>query len=69
LEVALTARSLEQAKENMRVSTDLYNAGMETLANYLEAQTVWQCAWMEHINAQTRQRFNLTYYLKAVGKL
>ncbi|MDR2805939.1 MAG: TolC family protein [Dysgonamonadaceae bacterium] len=69
LEVKLTARSLEQAHENMRVSGDQYTAGMETLANFLEAQTVWQRAWMESINAKTRQRLNQTYYLKAAGKL
>ncbi|WP_163219819.1 TolC family protein [Bacteroides sp. 224] len=67
LEVELTSRSLQQAEENMRVSKDRYDVGMETLANYLESQTVWQQAWMEHINAQTRQQLNLTYYKKAVG--
>ena len=69
LEVQLTARSLEQAQENMKVSGDQYEAGMETLADYLEAQTVWQRAWMEHINAKARQRFHQTYYLKAAGQL
>ncbi|MCL1937313.1 MAG: TolC family protein [Candidatus Azobacteroides sp.] len=69
LEVQLTARSLEQAQENMKISGDQYAEGMETLANFLEAQTVWQRAWMENINAKTRQRFNQTYYLKAAGKL
>jgi outer membrane protein TolC len=69
LEVELTVRSLKQAEENMRVSKDLYDAVMETLADYLEYQAVWQQAWAEHIKAQTRQRFNLTYYQKAAGKL
>lgn len=69
MEVELTAHSLNQAHENMKMSADMYNAGMETLANYLEAQTIWQRAWMEHINAQTRQRLNQTYYLKTAGKL
>ena len=69
LEVRLTARSLEQAQENMKVSGDQYAEGMETLANYLEAQTVWQRARTEHINAQTRRRLNHTYYLKAAGIL
>ena len=68
LEVRLTARSLEQAQENMKVSGDQYTAGMESLADYLEAQTVWQRAWTEHINAKARQRFNQTYYLKATGQ-
>ncbi len=69
LEVQLTRHSLVQAQENMRVSEDRYKTGMETLTDYLEAQTAWQRAWTEHINALTRFRLNQTYYLKAVGKL
>jgi len=69
LEVQLTVRSLEQAQENMKVSGDQYNVGMESLADFLEAQAVWQRAWAEHINAKTRQRLNQTYYLKAAGIL
>lgn len=69
LEVGLTTNSLRQAEENMRVSADKYAEGMETLADYLESQTVWQRALQEHINAKTRQRLNQTYYLKAIGEL
>jgi outer membrane protein TolC len=69
LEVDLTARSLEQAEENMRLSGQQYEAGMETLSAYLEARTVRQQARTEHINALTRQRLNQTYFLKAAGKL
>ncbi len=69
LEVELTTLSLEQAYENMRISGEQYEGGMETLANYLEAQTVWQRAYLENINAKSRQRLNQTYYLKAAGVL
>ena len=69
LEVALTLRSLEQAEENMKTSRNQYEAGMEILANYLEAQTLWQQAWMELINAKIAQRLNETYYLKSSGGL
>jgi outer membrane protein TolC len=69
LEVALTARSLEQAEENKKVSGLQYDAGMETLSNYLEAQTTWQQAHTEYINALARRRLNETYYLKAAGRL
>jgi outer membrane protein TolC len=69
LEVALTLRSLEEAEENMKTSRNRYEAGMETLANYLEAQTLWQQAWMEMVNAKIEQRLNVTYYLKATGGL
>lgn len=69
LEVALTLRSLEQAEENMKTSRNQYEVGLETLANYLEAQTLWQQAWMEMINAKISQRLNETYYLRATGRL
>ncbi|MDR1416758.1 MAG: TolC family protein [Prevotellaceae bacterium] len=69
LEVELTARSLEQAEENMKLSELQYEGGMETLSGYLETQTVWQRTRMDYINALTHQRLNQTYYLKAAGKL
>ncbi|MDR0756380.1 MAG: TolC family protein [Tannerella sp.] len=67
LEASLTARALEQTEENMKTSRNHYEAGMETLAGYLEAQTLWQQAWMDMIDAQIRQRLNETYYRKARG--
>jgi len=69
LEVQLTTRALAHAQENMKMSSDQYDAGMESLADLLEAQTVWQRAWMEHVNAKARQRIHHTCYLKATGQL
>jgi outer membrane protein TolC len=69
LEVELTIRSLQQAEKNMKVSADKYNEGMETLADYLESQTVWQRAWSELIRAKTLSRLFETRYLKAAGRL
>lgn len=69
LEVALTTKSVEQAKENMEVSKERYTAGMETLANYMEAQTVWQSAMSTLITAKASLNLSKTKYLKAVGKL
>ncbi|MDR1781078.1 MAG: TolC family protein [Tannerella sp.] len=68
-EVRLTARALEQAEENLRASRDHYEAGMETLADYLEAQTLWQQAWLDNINAIIKQRLNDTYRQRAAGEL
>lgn len=69
LEVELTIKSLRQAEENMKVSADRYNEGMEMLADYLEAQTVWQHAWSELIRAKTLFRLSETQFLKAAGRL
>jgi outer membrane protein TolC len=69
VEVRLMRRSMQQAEENMNLSKSQYEAGMETLSNYLESQTVWQRSYVEHINAIARQQLNRTYYHKAAGML
>lgn len=69
LETELTTSSLAQAEENMNVSRQQYEAGMETLADYLEAQTVWQKAASDHINAKASLQLSQTNYLKAAGRL
>ncbi len=68
-EVEYTKKSLETASKNVKLSRDLYDVGEETLANYLEAQTLWQKAWAEHINAQAMLQINNTKYLKGIGVL
>lgn len=69
LEVMLTSKSVEQAEENMRLSKDRYTAGMETLADYMEAQTMWQNASSTHIAAKASLYLYKTKYLKATGQL
>ncbi len=67
LEVALTVKSLTQAEENMTESGNRYTAGMETLADYLESQALWQKAQSDLIEARTGERLAYTKYLKAAG--
>ncbi|SMO38098.1 Outer membrane protein TolC [Saccharicrinis carchari] len=69
LEVILTAKSVEQALENMEMSKDRYENGMETLADYMEAQAMWQNAMSMHIGAKAALNLAKTKYLKATGKL
>lgn len=69
LEVALTVKSVAQAEENRTESGNRYQAGMETLADYLEAQALWQKAQSDLIEARARQRVSYTKYRKATGQL
>ena len=69
LEVTLTSKSVEQALENMEMSKDRYDAGMETLADYMEAQTMWQNAVSTNISAKAALNLSKTKYLKAPGRL
>ncbi|MDR2562585.1 MAG: TolC family protein [Prevotellaceae bacterium] len=69
LEVAMTDKALLQAKENLEMSKNHYEAGMENISDYIEAQTVWQNAESEHIIAKTKLEIAKTEYLRTVGKL
>lgn len=67
--VKLTHKSLAQAEENLQVSKNRFEVGMETVTNYMEAQAQWQKAWSDWIDARTALRLSETYYLKATGRL
>ena len=69
LEVELSTKSVEQALENMEVSKERYNAGMETLSDYMEAQAMWQNAMSTLVSAKASLNLSKTKYLKATGRL
>ncbi len=69
LEVQLSEESVAQAEENMRLSGNQYNAGMETLAEHLEAQALWQRAMSELTASRSKHRIAYTQYLKSKGEL
>lgn len=69
LEVALTCEALKQAEENMRLSRSQYDNGMETLADYLESQAIWQQSMSNYYTAKSLQRTTYTHYLKCKGEL
>lgn len=68
IEVALLETSLNQAEENMRQSCNNYTQGMETIANYLESQAMWQNAMSELTQAKSALRIAYVYYQKTAGK-
>jgi outer membrane protein TolC len=60
---------LGQAEENLRVMTDRYNASMCTLTDLLDAQSQWQQAESNLIEARTQYKIYETEYRRAVGTL
>lgn len=58
-----------QADENLRVMTGRYGNGLCTLTDLLEAQSSWQQAHSNLIEAKTQYKIYETEYLKAVGEL
>lgn len=69
LEVEMTSEALGQAEENLKTSSEQFEVGLETLTEHLEAQTMWQRAWAQFIQAKADLHINETHYLKASGQL
>ena len=65
-----TAESgLRQADENLRVMCNRYAAAMSPLTDLLDAQSQWQQAQSNLIEAQTQYMIYRTDYLRATGQL
>jgi outer membrane protein TolC len=69
LEVSLTDKLLSEAEENLRTSGREYELGLETLTDYMEAQTLWQQAVADKVDARCRLFLAGTKYRKAAGTL
>lgn len=67
--VETALRGEGQATENLRVMRDRYAAGMCTLTDLLDAQSQWQQARSNRIEAQTQYKINETEYLRVTGRL
>lgn len=67
--VKMNSKALEQAHENVKISTDQYQVGLENLTALLEAQAQWQEAWSQWINAKASLQLSASAYLKAIGQL
>jgi outer membrane protein TolC len=51
------------------LSSKQYEAGMETLSDHLEAQTLWQQACANQVDAHCQLYLSHIKYLKASGQL
>jgi len=66
--IGMTENALIQADENVRVSSENYKIGMENITNLMEAQTEWQKAYNNYIDAKTDFKIKESYYLKITNK-
>ena len=69
LELDITRKSTLQAEENMKMSRQQYEVGLEPLSDYLEAQALWQTARANEIEARYQNLLAYMKYLKAKGEL
>ncbi|MGM9842750.1 MAG: TolC family protein, partial [Muribaculaceae bacterium] len=69
LEIELAKSTVYAADENLRSSTKQYQAGMESLSDNLEAQTLWQQAHATLIEAHATLFLRTIEYLRANGTI
>ena len=67
--IQISSDALYHAEENLRISRNNYELGMETITSLLLAQTQWQQASSELIDAMADFRIKETEWLKTIGKL
>lgn len=69
LRVEMATEAQKQADENLRISKNNYETGLEILPNLLEAQAQWQSAHNELIDSKTDYKMKESAWLKATGNL
>lgn len=68
LRIKMTEQSLAQASENVKLSSDRYEVGLENVTNFLESQAQWQKIYAEHVDAKIEYRLSVDKYIKASGR-
>lgn len=69
LRIKMAEKALAQSDENLRLSKNNYELGGELMTDLLIAQTQWQQAFSDLIEAKTDFKAKETQYLRVVGKL
>ncbi len=69
LSINLCVENLAQASENRRICADSYELGKETISNLLIAQTQWQKAENELIEAKINFKLAETEYLRTTAQI
>lgn len=69
LECQLAEENLAQTTENLRLSQQAYDVGLEALSDLLEAQSLWQQAHQATVESQFKLYLSHIEYKKAIGIL
>jgi len=67
-QILLAKEAMDEADQNLKVTTDYYRSGMKTISEVLEAQTLLQQARNQYTDLAIQYRIKLTSYLQMVKK-
>lgn len=69
IKVELAEKTVQQAEKNLSMAKANFDEGTITTTDLLEAQTLWQKAMSDYIEAKTEYKTNLSELKKALGEL
>lgn len=67
--IEMAEENLKQAEENLKVTNDALEVGTQKTSDVLEAQSMWQNAYSNLIDARMEYRLNLVNLKKVMGNL
>jgi len=67
--IEMAELNLQQAEENLKVVTDGFETGTQKTSDVLEAQSMWQNAYADLIDARMEYRMNLVNLKRVMGNL
>lgn len=67
--MSIAAEAIRQGAENLRLNQAYYEAGMSTITDLLDAQTLYRQAQSDYISAYGQFRMSQSQYLDATGRL
>lgn len=67
--MAISSQSIDQAKENLRLNQNYYDAGVSTITELLDAQTLYRQAQDQYAESYGAYRTALAAYLSATGRI
>ena len=67
IQISIAQKSVDQARENMKVTNDNYKAGVSTMSDLLEAQSAFQNSEDKLIEAQCNYQIKKVKYLESIN--
>ena len=64
----LALKSIEQSEENLRLQNNQYQAGVRTMSDLLEAETIFQRSRVQFVDSFTTYQVSCAEYLKVTGR-
>jgi multidrug efflux pump subunit AcrB/outer membrane protein TolC len=66
-QISISQKSVEQAQENLKVTSDNYKAGVSSMSDLLEAQSAYQSALDSLTEARCNYQIKKARYMQAIG--